>query len=105
MKIRTVLIVALAAIFALPALACGPGMSNNNTGTGGQMSSGRDSWTKKRIRHLKGEMEEQKKADRTARTLDRILGGADNNVGRVMFPQGASSAAQRQNMINRYEFL
>jgi hypothetical protein len=109
MKIRTVLMVTLAAVFALPALACGPmisgGTSNINTGTGRTVSPERDHWARRRIKQLRAEMDAHRKADQTARTLDHILGVADNNAGRALFPEGASAAAQRRYMINRYEFL
>lgn len=56
MKIRTVLVLLTAAFLALPAYACGPGMSNGTTSTsngGRQMSPGRERWTRKRLGHLK----------------------------------------------------
>jgi hypothetical protein len=105
----TRLIIALSALVissSLPVFANGPmPADNSNSTSNSNMNPGRERWTRNRIKHLKHEMEEHRKADQTARNIDRILGGADENVGRVMFPQGASSAARRRYMINRYEFL
>src|SRR5256885_14271868 len=52
MKIRTLMVVLFASLFALPALACGPMPESHHHG--GQ-SPGRDKWTKKRMKHLQGE--------------------------------------------------
>jgi hypothetical protein len=106
MKRLTIAVVAIAIISSPSLFANGPMPADNNSSTSNSnMSPGREQWTRRRIKHLKHEMDEHRKADQTARNIDRILGGADENVGRVMFPQGASSAARRRYMINRYEFL
>jgi|KBSMisStaDraftv2_1062788.scaffolds.fasta_scaffold119581_2 Ni/Co efflux regulator RcnB len=104
MKIRTALVVFAVAIFVTPAIACGPmGGSTggttmtNNTG-GRQMSQGRDQWSKKRIKHLRRQMDDYKKAQRTADGLGYATGEYVPQMHR-------NPAEQRQYYINRYEFL
>lgn len=100
MKIRTVSLASLAAVFALPAFANGPmpgdpGMSSSapkNT------SPGRQQWTKKRIKHLKQQMSDHKKARQWSDNLGYATGEYVPQLHR-------NAAEQRKHLINLYEFL
>ncbi|MEP7016130.1 MAG: hypothetical protein ABI925_11875 [Verrucomicrobiota bacterium] len=97
MKIRVVLIVSLAALIALPAIACGPsGGSSQNTGH--SMSPGRKQWTKKRMKHLKQQMSDYNSAQKWSDGLGYATGEWVPQMHR-------NSAEHRRYMINRYEFL
>lgn len=50
-------------------------------------------------------MDDYNKANTVAREMDRASGAVNNDAGRFFFPSGMSARAQRQHMINRYEFL
>lgn len=105
---RLVMISALVLFLAPPAFANGPMPSDQpttSTSGGRPMSPGRRSWTKKRVKQLKQEMNTYKSAERTTQGIDRMLGAADNNPGAVFFPQGQSPAEHRRYMINRFEYL
>jgi hypothetical protein len=105
---RLLMISVLALFLALPAFANGPmptDQPTTSTSSGRPMSPGRKTWTKKRVKHLKQEMNTYKSAERTTKNIDRMLGAADNNAGTVMFPSGQSPAEHRRYMINRFEYL
>ena len=107
MKSARLLILAFASAIAAPGFANGPmpadgNMSTQNstvtTGGGTQMNSGRDRWTRRRIKHLRQQNDDYRKAQRTADTLGYATGEYVPQMHR-------NTAAQRQHMINRYEFL
>ena len=107
MKVRTLLIAVLTALFGLPVFANGPmpgdpgmsgGNSTSNTNTGGQMHPGRERFTRRRIKHLRQEMDDYKKAQRTADQLGYATGEYVPQMHR-------NPAERRQYLINRYEFL
>ena len=105
---RFLVIGVLALFLALPAFANGPMPSDQpttSTSSGRPMSPGRKNWTKKRVKHLKQEMNTYKSAERTSKGIDRMLGAADNNPNAVFFPSGQSAAEHRRYMINRFEYL
>ena len=104
MKLCCLLVVMLIVIVR-PTFACGPGMNGsgggtmtNNTGRPSNMSPGREQWTRKRIKHLRGQMDDYKKAQRTADGLGYATGEYVPQMHR-------NPAEQRQYYINRYEFL
>ena len=104
MKMHCVLVVMLIGILAGPAFACGPTMNGSgggtmtNTGHPSNMSPGRERWTRKRIKHLRGQMDDYKKAQRTA-------DGLGYATGEYVPQMHHNPAEQRQYYINRYEFL
>jgi hypothetical protein len=110
MKIQLVCAIASAIALVSPILANGPmpgdsGGSSYSNGASEGMSPGRRHWTKHRIHELSERMSEYRKADRAAREMDRFQGAVDNNYGRFIVPEGASSTAQRHYMIDRFEYL
>jgi hypothetical protein len=103
MKIRVLLIVAFTALFALPALANGPmpgdpGTSSSTSVQPNNMSPGRQRWTKRRMKHLRQQMTDYKKAQQTADALGYATGEYVPQLHR-------NPAEVRRHMINRYEFL
>jgi hypothetical protein len=104
----TALIFSLLAFIAAPGFANGPmpgdsGMSSNSnttvtTGGGRQMSGGRDRFSRRRIKHLRQEMDDYRKAQRAADALGY-------GTGEYLPQMHRNPAERRQYMINRYEFL
>lgn len=90
---RLLVIGALALLVSSPAFANDPSMPS-----GGQMSPGRDHYTRKRIKELKQQMTDYKHAQRTADTLGYA-------TGEYVPQMHHNAAAYRQHLINRYEFL
>lgn len=103
MKIRVLLNVAFTGLFALPALANGPmpgdpGTSSSTSAQPNNMSPGRQRWTKRRMKHLRQQMTDYKKAQQTADALGYATGEYVPQLHR-------NPAEVRRHMINRYEFL
>jgi hypothetical protein len=108
MNIRTALILGMTMVFSLPAFGNGPGMTDTpmtngggtttNNGGGRQMSPGRDQWTRRRIKHLRRQMDDYKKAQRASDNLGYATGEYVPQIHR-------NPAEYRQHLINRYEFL
>ena len=94
---RLFVIGALALLIPLPAFANDPSMPSGGT-SGSQMNPGRDHYTRKRIKELKTQMTDYKKAQRAADTLGYATGEWVPQMHR-------NPAAYRQHLINRYEFL
>ena len=98
MKIRTLMVVLFASLFALPALACGPMPSGGSSGGSSYKNPGRKKWAKKRIKQLKGKMSDYHKAQQWSDGLGYATG--------EMVPQVRRNAVEhRQFLIHRYEFL
>jgi hypothetical protein len=98
------LVIILAGIVAVPAFGCGPmgtgsgGGTTTSNGGGRQISPGRERFTRRRIHHLRRQMDDYKKAQRTADNLGYATGEWAPQMHR-------NPAERRQYYINRYEFL
>lgn len=115
MKIRFLLVLLMLAL-ASPALPCGM-TSGGPTHSGGGQNPGRQKWTKKRSKELKGKMKEYEKSQRTADTMDSVLDGIDGNGGRIAIREGQNqlprairvhkpqNAQEKLYMFRRFEFL
>lgn len=116
MKIRTLLVICIAAIFAMPAVACGPGMTQPSGGGGGQVH-GRKKAVKRRMGELKPKIDEYEHAQRAANGIDEFLHGIDGKAGSVAIDEAhrhmprailvrkPQSPEERLYMFRRFEYL
>lgn len=120
MKIRFVVVLFLALTMATPdAFPCG---GSSGGGGGGKekhhgQNPGRQKWTRKRIKELKGKMKDYEKGQRTADQMDSFLDGIDGHGGRIAVREGSNqvpralrvrkpqNAQERLYMFRRFEFL
>jgi hypothetical protein len=106
MKIKAVSIVALAATFALPVLACGPMISGG--GTSSTTGGGREQWTKKRIHVLKERRQHyQEHVHHGGDVRDLYAHGLEDNpyFGHDETALRERAAIKRQHEIDTIEFL
>jgi hypothetical protein len=97
MKPLALAIALLITLPALPALANDPSMqsSSSTTTTTSTGTTGRQHWVKQRMHHLKSQMAEDEKAQKTADKMDYFIG---------KYPE-RSATYTRQRMISRFEYL
>jgi hypothetical protein len=104
MNLRAILISVLAALFAIPVLACGPMPSSGGTSN---MSPGREKWTRKRVNELKRERQAQRQNGNGPDAGTKFISKMQqlNNPLAVTAADEHRAAVKRRNLINAIEFL
>lgn len=98
MKLAAITCGIVAAVMAIPARACGPGMTTAPSGGGNSTHPGRQRWVRHRMKQLDQQMHDHREANKWSDGLGYATG--------EFVPQMHRNAAEeRRYMINRFEYL